>query len=64
MRLRVRLFLGADAVYEKLKQQQKLEQVDDGDTEEIEDEHGNVRRRLTQAYTRKTYELLKRQGLL
>ncbi|WFC99815.1 DNA ligase (ATP) [Malassezia yamatoensis] len=47
----------AFALYEKLKQQQKLEQTDDGDTEEIEDEHGN-------AYTRKTYELLKKQGLL
>lgn len=63
MRLRVRTCL-SHPVYDKLKQQQKLEQVDDGDTEEIEDEHGNVRGALTQAYTRKTYELLKRQGLL
>lgn len=59
-----RTYFATDAVYDKLKQQQKLEQVDDGDTEEIEDEHGNVRGTLTQAYTRKTYELLKRQGLL
>ncbi|WFD31139.1 DNA ligase (ATP) [Malassezia sp. CBS 17886] len=47
----------AVSLYEKLKLQERVDYVDEGDTEEVEDEHGN-------AYTRKTYELLKRQGLL
>lgn len=45
----MRVRFPAHAVYEKLKQQQKLEQVDDGDTEEIEDEHGNVSDAFTDA---------------
>ncbi|EPQ30477.1 uncharacterized protein PFL1_02003 [Pseudozyma flocculosa PF-1] len=45
------------ALADKLKKQGKLQAEQDGDAEEVEDEHGNT-------YTRKTYELLKRQGLL
>ncbi|KAL4399087.1 Pre-mRNA-splicing factor Sap61 [Malassezia pachydermatis] len=47
----------AFALAEKLKQQKRVETVDEDDTIEVEDEQGN-------AYTRKTYDLLKRQGLL
>lgn len=45
------------ALAEKLKRQGKTAAEEQGDAEEVEDEHGNT-------YTRKTYELLKRQGLI
>ena len=46
------------ALADKLRKQGKVEQSQAGvDAEEVEDEHGN-------AYTRKTYDLLKRQGLI
>ncbi|PWN52472.1 hypothetical protein IE53DRAFT_405134 [Violaceomyces palustris] len=45
------------ALAEKLKRQTKTSQEETGDAEEVEDEQGNT-------YTRKTYELLKRQGLI
>ncbi|KAN0064891.1 Pre-mRNA-splicing factor sap61 [Thecaphora frezii] len=45
------------ALADKLKRQGKLEAEQDGDAEEVEDEYGNT-------YSKKTYELLKRQGLL
>ncbi|WFD34132.1 DNA ligase (ATP) [Malassezia cuniculi] len=47
----------AFALAEKLRRENKLEAEDEADMEEIEDEHGN-------AYTRKNYELLKRQGII
>lgn len=45
------------ALAEKLKRQGKLAAEERDDAEEVEDEHGNT-------YTRKTYDLLKRQGLI
>lgn len=45
------------SVAEKLKQQGRVAAEERDDAEEVEDEHGNT-------YTKKTYELLKRQGLL
>lgn len=45
------------ALAEKLKKQGKIAADEQGDAEEVEDEHGNT-------YSRKTFELLKRQGLI
>lgn len=45
------------ALADKLKKQGKVVAEEQGDAEEVEDEHGNT-------YTRKTYDLLKRQGLI
>lgn len=46
------------ALADKLRKQGKSEQSDAGlDAQEVEDEHGNT-------YTKKTYDLLKRQGLI
>ncbi|SPO31525.1 related to RNA splicing factor PRP9 [Ustilago trichophora] len=46
------------ALAEKLRKQGKMEQSEAGvDAQEVEDEHGNT-------YTKKTYDLLKRQGLI
>ncbi|PWN34233.1 uncharacterized protein FA14DRAFT_161694 [Meira miltonrushii] len=45
------------ALADKLKKQGKIVADEQGDAEEVEDEHGNT-------YSRKTYELLKRQGLI
>lgn len=44
-------------VWEKIKAQTRLEQLKPEAMEECEDQHGNV-------YTRKTFEDLRRQGLL
>ncbi|MCO5565700.1 hypothetical protein L7F22_019374 [Adiantum nelumboides] len=45
------------ALADKLKKQGKIAADEQGDAEEVEDEQGNT-------YSRKTYELLKRQGLI
>ncbi|CDW99713.1 hypothetical protein [Sporisorium scitamineum] len=46
------------ALAEKLRKQERAQQGQAGaDAQEVEDEHGN-------AYTKKTYDLLKRQGLI
>lgn len=46
------------ALAEKLRRQGKVDQANAGvDGQEVEDEHGN-------SYTKKTYDLLKRQGLI
>ena len=46
------------ALADKLRKQGKMEQSQAGvDAQEVEDEHGNT-------YTKKTYDLLKRQGLI
>jgi splicing factor 3A subunit 3 len=45
------------AVWEKLKEDQQTTQWKPEDEEEYEDAEGNV-------YSKKTYELLKKQGLL
>jgi splicing factor 3A subunit 3 len=44
-------------VADKLKKQGRALAEEQGDAEEVEDEHGNT-------YSRKTYEMMKRQGLL
>lgn len=46
-----------DAVAEKLKQEGKQEMAAASTTEEVEDDEGNV-------YDKKTYDDLKRQGLI
>ncbi|PWY97986.1 hypothetical protein BCV70DRAFT_202473 [Testicularia cyperi] len=45
------------ALADKLRKQGKLQNENPNDMEEVEDDHGNT-------YTKKTYELLKRQGLI
>ncbi|PWN40702.1 hypothetical protein IE81DRAFT_368072 [Ceraceosorus guamensis] len=45
------------ALAEKLKKQGKQQTEAENDAEEVEDEHGNT-------YTKRTYELLKRQGII
>lgn len=50
-------FLWGAVVAEKLKQEGKAEMAAASTTEEVEDDEGNV-------YDKKTYEDLKRQGLI
>ncbi|CAD6944360.1 unnamed protein product, partial [Tilletia laevis] len=45
------------ALAERLKKQGRQQAEEQGEAEEVEDEYGNT-------YTKKTYELLKRQGLI
>ncbi|KAL9933727.1 hypothetical protein V8E36_007385 [Tilletia maclaganii] len=49
--------LDALALAERLKKQGRQQAEEQGEAEEVEDEYGNT-------YTKKTYELLKRQGLI